>query len=144
MIQALDLAAVNVLGRRLAGTLPTGAVVWLEGDLGAGKTTLAQAIVQARVGPGAGATSPTFSLAQHYPGAAGPVHHVDCYRLRHQDEAAELDWEGMLAGDLLLVEWPERGGVWVPRPTVRVRLAHLDRDDMRSVMVAPALDGEPA
>jgi tRNA A37 threonylcarbamoyladenosine biosynthesis protein TsaE len=54
------------------------------------------------------------------------VFHLDCYRLRAPDEAADLDWEGLLAeGDAILVEWPEQAGAWLPAPARRFRLHHL-------------------
>lgn len=122
------------LGQTLAASLPPGAVVWLEGDLGAGKTTLVRSITAGR-GVSLAATSPTFSLVHRYDGPRGPVFHVDCYRLRSPAEAAELHWEEMEAGDLLLIEWPERGGAWVAPPTVRIRLAHVPDVDRREVTV---------
>src|SRR5512146_1170718 len=94
------------LGRRL---LP-GSVVTLTGPLGAGKTTLVQAIARG-LGVAAQATSPTYTYVHRYEGRRGPVFHLDCYRLRHPDDAADLDWESILReGDAALIEWPERGG----------------------------------
>lgn len=104
----------------LLTALPPGAVLWLTGDLGAGKTTMARAVAAVL---GAEATSPTFGLVHRYPTATGPVFHVDCYRLRSPDEASEIDWAEMEAGRLLMIEWPDRGGAWVPRPTLTL---HLD------------------
>jgi tRNA threonylcarbamoyl adenosine modification protein YjeE len=115
----------------LAGRLPTGSVVWLEGPLGAGKTTFARALLAAR-GATRPATSPTFNLAHHHEGPRGAAYHVDCYRLRDPEEAAELDWNGMQQSDLLLVEWPERGGAWVPPPSARVRLGYSADPDHRT------------
>jgi tRNA threonylcarbamoyladenosine biosynthesis protein TsaE len=112
-------------GETLGRTLAPGAVVWLQGSLGAGKTTMAQAIVRALGAPGR-ATSPTYSLVHRYEGRRGPVYHVDCFRLRNPDEAADLDWETLAAGDALLIEWPERAGSWAPPPDHQIRLAHLD------------------
>ncbi|MGH7593607.1 MAG: tRNA (adenosine(37)-N6)-threonylcarbamoyltransferase complex ATPase subunit type 1 TsaE [Gemmatimonadales bacterium] len=106
-------------------------MVWLEGPLGAGKTTLVRAITRGRGAPH-GATSPTFGLVHHYPTPHGEIYHVDCYRLRHPDEAADLDWETLTAADLLLIEWPERAGAWAPAPTVRIRIADAG-DDLRRV-----------
>lgn len=130
---AIDLATLEAAGARLGRDMPPHSVVWLEGPLGAGKTTLARSIARAR-GVREPATSPTFGLVHHYTGARGPVYHVDCYRLRHADEAADLDWEALLAADLLLIEWPERAGAWAPPPTVRVRLDHAG-DDRRTLVV---------
>jgi tRNA threonylcarbamoyladenosine biosynthesis protein TsaE len=130
----LSLAGMEALGASLAARLPPGGVVWLEGDLGAGKTTLVRAVAAAR-GARLEATSPTFNLVHRYEGPGGPIHHVDCYRLRVADEAGELDWEGMERGDLLLVEWPDRGGVWIPPADVAVRLKHVGDPGRRGVEV---------
>jgi tRNA threonylcarbamoyladenosine biosynthesis protein TsaE len=131
---ALEIDAVEALGDQLGRELPNRAVVWLDGPLGAGKTTLARAIVRGR-GVRAEATSPTFGLVHHYDGPRGPIYHVDCYRLRDPEEAADFDWESLMAADLLLIEWPERAGPWAPPPTTHVRLGHAG-DDRRSVDVA--------
>jgi tRNA threonylcarbamoyl adenosine modification protein YjeE len=120
--------------RLLAESLPNGAVVWLEGPLGAGKTTFARALLAAR-GTSLPATSPTFNLAHHHEGPRGAAYHVDCYRLRDPEEAAELDWDGMQRGDLLLVEWPERGGAWVPPPSVRISLGYAADPDRRTIRI---------
>ncbi|MBK7595840.1 MAG: tRNA (adenosine(37)-N6)-threonylcarbamoyltransferase complex ATPase subunit type 1 TsaE [Gemmatimonadetes bacterium] len=121
----LDLAALEGAGRELGATLPTGSVVWLQGDLGAGKTTLTRAILIGRgvTTPGA---SPTYALVHHHEGPRGSVYHLDCYRLRHPDQAADLDWETLATADLLLIEWPERAGAWAPPPTHRIHLGHVD------------------
>jgi tRNA threonylcarbamoyladenosine biosynthesis protein TsaE len=110
--------------------LRPGAVVWLSGELGVGKTTFVQAV--ARAAGAEPATSPTFALVHEYPSPEGPLIHVDCYRLRQPSEALDLDFPGLeRRARLLLVEWPERGGGYVPPPDVHVRLAHGDRPDRR-------------
>jgi tRNA threonylcarbamoyladenosine biosynthesis protein TsaE len=129
-----DLAALETLGAELGREWPAGSVVWLEGPLGAGKTTLARAIAAGR-GIVGDATSPTYALVHHYEGPRGAVYHLDCYRLRHAEEAADLDWETLAAADLLLIEWPERAGAWAPAATHQVRLAHTDDGDLRTVTV---------
>lgn len=122
---AVDQAALEATGERLGRELPAHSVVWLEGPLGAGKTTLAQAIARGRDAADA-VTSPTFGLVHRYAGRGGPIYHIDCYRMRREEEAADLDWETLLAADLLLIEWPERAGAWTPPPSIRVRLAHAE------------------
>jgi tRNA threonylcarbamoyladenosine biosynthesis protein TsaE len=72
----------------------------------------------------------------HYDGRRGPIYHVDCYRLARPDDARDLDWETLVAGDALLIEWPERAGAWAPRPTHRVHLAHTSHADLRRVEVS--------
>ena len=122
-------------GQELGRNLPRGAVLVFEGDLGAGKTTFIRAIVRG-LGVPTAATSPTYALVHRYAGPRGPVFHLDCYRLRNPDEAADLDWEGLLSeGDAVLIEWPERAGPWVPEPTMRFRLGHLDDPGRRSLEV---------
>ncbi|MEI2718909.1 MAG: tRNA (adenosine(37)-N6)-threonylcarbamoyltransferase complex ATPase subunit type 1 TsaE [Gemmatimonadales bacterium] len=130
----LDLTALQAAGAALGASLPSGSVVWLEGELGSGKTTLVRAILGGRdvTTPGA---SPTYALVHHHEGPRGAAYHLDCYRLRHPDEAADLDWETLATADLLLIEWPERAGAWAPPATHRIRLGHVD-EDTRSMEVA--------
>jgi tRNA threonylcarbamoyladenosine biosynthesis protein TsaE len=111
-------------GEALGRQLRPGELLTFEGDLGAGKTTFIKAVARGLgvVGP---ATSPTYALVHRYRGARGPVFHLDCFRLRSEDEAADLDWEGLVSeGDAILIEWPERAGAWLPSPTRRYRLSH--------------------
>lgn len=133
-------AELGAEGERLGRLLPPGSVVTLAGDLGAGKTTLIQAMARG-LGVTAPATSPTFALVHRYEGRRGPVFHLDCYRLRSPDEAADLDWETLLRdGDAVFIEWPERAGAWVPAPTMRIRLAHVEDPGRRRLEV----EGGPA
>lgn len=134
MTTTLDLAGIAALGERLGRELPARAVVWLDGPLGAGKTTLARSIAVGR-DVDTEATSPTYALVHHYEGPRGSMYHLDCYRLKHPDEAEDLDWPTLAEADLLLIEWPERAGAWAPPPTARVTLAHVD-EDHRAVTVA--------
>ncbi len=124
------------LGEDLGRRLPVGAVVWLEGELGAGKTTLVQAIVGGRGGPGAEVRSPTYTLVHRYDGPFGQIAHVDCYRFATPDEGAEIDWADLAAGDLMLVEWPTLGGHWVPSPNLRILLKHTAAGDLREVVLS--------
>lgn len=132
MTQHLREADLHRFASGIAATLRPGAVVWLRGPLGAGKTTLARALAKAR-GAHTEATSPTYGLAHRYEGSAGAIAHVDCYRLREPEEAAELDWAGLEAGNLLLIEWPERAGPWAPRPDLTITFEPGDAPDERRV-----------
>ncbi len=133
MIRSLTLAELEAEGEALGRALAAGAVVTLEGQLGAGKTTFVRAIARG-LGVAAGATSPTYALVHRYRGRRGPVFHLDCFRLRSPDDAADLDWEGLLReGDAVLIEWPERAGAWVPAPTRRFRLHHLEDPERRGL-----------
>jgi tRNA threonylcarbamoyladenosine biosynthesis protein TsaE len=123
--RSLTQAELEAEGEALGRRLKPGEVVTFEGELGAGKTTFIKAITRG-LGVSRPATSPTYALVHRYQGARGPVFHLDCFRLRSPDEAADLDWEGLVAeGDAILVEWPERAGPWIPTPARRFRLHHL-------------------
>jgi len=122
MTGAVSLAELAAAGEALGRRLPLGAVVYLRGELGAGKTTMVQAIARG-LGVTSLPTSPTYALVHRYHGSRGPVFHVDCYRLRHADEARDIDWTGLAAeAEAIFVEWPDRAGAWVPVPDVIVSL----------------------
>lgn len=119
-----DPAATDALGAALAVHAPPGAVVYLEGGLGAGKSSLARAWLRA-LGVQGAIKSPTYTLVERYALAGGgEAAHLDLYRLA---DAGELDFLGLdeLAGARLwLVEWPDRGGAGLPPPDLRLQLAH--------------------
>jgi len=124
------------LGRKLAPEL--SGVVLLIGNLGAGKTTLAKGIVEARGAARAEeVSSPTFTLIHQY-GAAddAAVYHVDLYRL---DEAREVENLGLqdlfVSGALVLLEWAERFPDLLPTERTEIRLSALS-DDARQVVIA--------
>jgi tRNA threonylcarbamoyladenosine biosynthesis protein TsaE len=131
----LDEAALGTLAFELGQSLADGEVVWLSGELGAGKTTFVRHLVRG-LGVVTPATSPSYAMVHHYDGPRGPVYHVDCYRLRTPEEAHDLDWESLASGRALLLEWPERAGAWAPRPTRRVVLAHTPNPEVRRVELA--------
>lgn len=133
MIRELTRRELEAEGETLGRSLPPRTLLAFEGDLGAGKTTFIQAIARG-LGVADNATSPTYALVHRYRGRRGPVFHLDCYRLRSADEAADLDWEGLLAeGDAILVEWPERAGAWLPAPARRFRLHHRADPERRGL-----------
>ena len=132
-MRALAQAELESEGERLGRSLPPGVLLAFEGDLGAGKTTFIKAIARG-LGVTGGATSPTYALVHRYQGRRGPVFHLDCFRLRSPEEAADLDWEGLLReGDAILVEWPERAGPWLPEVARRFRLHHLPDAERRGL-----------
>jgi tRNA threonylcarbamoyladenosine biosynthesis protein TsaE len=128
----LSLTGLETLAQVLWRELPAGAVIWLSGDLGTGKTTFVQAVC--RAGGAEPARSPTFALVHEYVSAEGPVIHADCYRLREPGEALDLDFPGLLRdARLLLIEWPERAGEFAPVPDAHLRFAHAQDPDRRLV-----------
>jgi tRNA threonylcarbamoyl adenosine modification protein YjeE len=106
-----DLAATQALAARLAGVLRPCDVVALRGDLGAGKTELARALIRACAGSALEVPSPTFTIIQDYPLDGLTIRHIDLYRISDPDELVELGLaDGPDAGQAWLVEWPERAG----------------------------------
>lgn len=120
--RTLDLAGVHALAQRLAALLRPGDVVTLAGDLGAGKSELARAVIRARAGAAIEVPSPTFTLVQRYELPDLALVHADLYRLRDPEELGELGLDEALAGAALLVEWPERAPGW-PSDRLEIRLA---------------------
>jgi len=116
--------AVDALGATLAPRLRAGDVIALSGDLGAGKTTLARGILRG-LGLAGEAPSPTFTLVQTYdpPETRLPVWHCDLYRLDDPEEAIELGLDEARATAVLLIEWPERLGPFLPADALRLTLA---------------------
>ena len=116
--------------------LRPGSVVWLSGDLGAGKTTLVQAL--ARAGGAEPARSPSFALIHQYAAPEGSLVHVDCYRLKRPEEAMDLDLPALASqARLTVIEWPERAGAFAPPPDLHLRMSHTERSDRRTVERVP-------
>jgi tRNA threonylcarbamoyladenosine biosynthesis protein TsaE len=117
------------VGMRLGGALQTGDVICLQGDLGAGKTTLVQGIAQGW-GSRDSVSSPTFILVNEYRRADhSQLFHMDAYRLDSTLEAEELDLDSMLADGALIIEWPERLDGLVPAERLWVKLEHVDEEE---------------
>ncbi len=106
-----DLAATEAFGQRIAAALRPGDVVALSGGLGAGKTTLARAIIAA-LGHQGEVPSPSFAIIETYdpPSVRLPLVHADFYRLERPEEAEELGLDDYRFGAALLAEWPEHAG----------------------------------
>ena len=135
------LETTRALGRELAQRLPKGAILLLQGPLGAGKTSLVQGLALA-CGIGEPITSPTFALAQHYPQGRPPLVHLDLYRLEAPGSADELflqeEEEARAMNALMAVEWPERLSVNLPEAW-RLSLKHKG-DERRAELTPPHHD----
>ncbi|MFQ5984660.1 MAG: tRNA (adenosine(37)-N6)-threonylcarbamoyltransferase complex ATPase subunit type 1 TsaE [Alphaproteobacteria bacterium] len=125
-----DLDATARLARRLARAARPGDMIGLSGDLGAGKTTLARAFLNA-LGDRGEVPSPAFTLVQGYDLGTVRVWHFDLFRLDRPEETVELGFEDALADGICLVEWPERLGDLLPRDRLEVALFHGDREEER-------------
>lgn len=103
-----DEAATARLGTALAEVLGMGDAICLTGPLGAGKSTLARALIRARTTPDEDVPSPTFTLVQFYEGADLSIAHFDLYRLTSPDEAFEIGLDEALEDGAVIIEWPQR------------------------------------
>jgi tRNA threonylcarbamoyladenosine biosynthesis protein TsaE len=128
-------------GERFGRVARAPLIVTISGDLGAGKTTLIQAICRG-YGVGDEVTSPTFALVHRYASSRSPVLHLDLYRLAGPADLANLGWDELMAEDaLILVEWPERAGDRIPGNHVPMSLHHLpDEPDRRLFYAGRGID----
>lgn len=130
----LDEAGVARLAQLLALKVRPGDVVALSGDLGAGKTTLARALINAVMGDSVGdVPSPTFSLQQTYVSPRFTISHFDFYRLSDPQEAVELGFDDAVQTSVVIVEWPERAAGLLPDTRIEIDLAETSNPDMRRV-----------
>lgn len=129
MTDSLDMALPNeaalvAFADRCAPLLRGGAVVYLHGSLGAGKTTFARALLRA-LGVGERVKSPTYTLIEPYTTPTLQAWHLDLYRI---GDPRELEWLGLDAladpAALVLIEWPERGAGGLPAADLLLSLAH--------------------
>jgi len=129
---AVDEAGLREIASKLAGAAGEGGVIYLEGDLGAGKTTFARALLTS-LGVGERVKSPTYSLIETYRAGALDAHHLDLYRIA---DAGELEWLGLAdlwtPHALVLIEWPERGAGSLPPADLVMHFRHAG--DRRAVV----------
>jgi tRNA threonylcarbamoyladenosine biosynthesis protein TsaE len=122
-------------GRRVGRQVDPPIVITLDGDLGAGKTTLARAICEG-YGVSEEVTSPTFAIVHSYDAPKSPVYHADLYRLDDPKDLQNIGWDDLVQADaLLLVEWPERAGQLLPAH-LPIQLRHIEGDASRRVLFA--------
>jgi tRNA threonylcarbamoyladenosine biosynthesis protein TsaE len=120
-------AAQNDFGRRIAAHLNPPCVIYLQGDLGSGKTTLVRGVLRGLgfTGP---VRSPTYTLLEPYELPSIQVYHLDLYRLADPEELELLGLRDLLEPtSVLFAEWPERGRGVLPPPDLIVRIEHADK-----------------
>ncbi|SRR5579883_1309458 len=123
-VELPDEAATIALAQRLAPAVRNGGVVYLRGELGAGKTTFARALLRT-LGAGERIKSPTYSLLERYRTEGHDAFHLDLYRIA---AAEELQWLGLDElrdpAAIVLIEWPERDEGALPAPDMEIVLEH--------------------
>jgi tRNA threonylcarbamoyl adenosine modification protein YjeE len=128
-----NLAATEALAKRLAPLLRTKDVVTLQGDLGAGKTTFARAVLR-ELGIKEEVPSPTFTLLQTYETPSFPIYHFDLYRLKSPAELEEIGFYEAGTDGLMLIEWPERAASHMSRNRLEL---HFSNNGEREVTLVP-------
>lgn len=130
-----DEAATQRLGAAVAAALKAGEAVCLSGPLGAGKSTLARALIRALTTPDEDVPSPTFTLVQFYEGARLNIAHFDLYRLTSPDEAYEIGLDEALDDGAVVIEWPERLEGRFPPDRLDIEIA-IDGEARHAKLVA--------
>ena len=111
-------------------------LITLTGELGVGKTTLAQSICRG-YGVLEEVTSPTYALVHQYSAAKSPVFHIDLYRIDSPHQLTNLGWDEIVSGrSLVLVEWPEHAGARLPEDHLPIDLDYMEGDATRRILLA--------
>ncbi len=132
----LDEAGLRKWGFELGEASQPPLIVSLSGELGAGKTTLAQSICEG-YGVTEPVTSPTYALVHRYDAAKSPVFHIDLYRLDNEAQLTNIGWDDILAERaLVIVEWPERAGNLMPEGHLHIDIEYLPEDPTRRILLA--------
>lgn len=129
-----DEDATAALAAQVAPLLLTGDTLLLEGEIGAGKSAFARALIRARLGRMEDVPSPTFTLVQTYEDDSGDIWHCDLYRLTHPDEALELGLEEAFENAICLIEWPDRLGDVAPHTALT--LAFVAQEDQHHITIS--------
>ncbi len=131
---AINQSQLEGLAHSLAPCLLQGDVITLCADLGAGKTTFARALVRALCrDPALVVPSPTFTIAQTYSCAGLSIHHLDLYRLGDPEELVEIGFDDMQATGVMVIEWPENAGDYLPKSPIRLEIALAEENQKRNV-----------
>jgi len=136
LVEVPDEAASAAVAARFAAAVRTPCVIWLEGDLGAGKTLFARAFIHA-LGYEGYVKSPSYGLLETYHAGGVKVLHLDLYRIEDPEELEYLAIRDLFENDtVLLVEWPDRGGSLLPAADLTLRF--FERSDTRCIRCVPA------
>ncbi len=121
----MNLSELEDWGFRLGRSVRAPVCIALTGDLGVGKTTLARAICRG-MGIRGEVSSPTYTLVNEHEVNGETVYHLDLYRLRGPEDLTNIGWlEIVNSESVVIVEWADRAGNWLPDLAVRIHLAHI-------------------
>lgn len=125
LISLSDETATQRFAAAMADILVPGDTLLLEGEIGAGKSAFARALIRSLAGAEIEVPSPTFTLVQTYDFENFEIWHCDLYRLTHPDEAFELGLDDAFETAICLIEWPDRLGDLAPSGALTLRFAAL-------------------
>lgn len=132
----LDERELTAWGEDLGAASIPPLVIAITGELGAGKTTLSQAICRG-FGVTDAVTSPTYAIVQQYSSERCAVYHIDLYRLEDASHLTNIGWDDIMAEHaLVIVEWPERAGDRMPADPLHIELDYVDGDAARRLLIA--------
>ena len=131
-----DEIATVAMGNKVAAIIEQGAVIYLHGDLGAGKTTFTRGVVQG-FGHTGKVKSPTYTLVEPYELTRTNVYHFDLYRLGDPEELEYMGIRDYFSEQAIcIVEWPEKGGEFIPVPDLDITLSYVG--DERKIVINSA------
>ena len=131
--ESKSLIDTESVGQQIAKALSFPCCVYLNADMGAGKTTLTKSIIQA-LGYNGPVTSPTYNLIQEYPVANGVVYHMDLYRLQDPEELSFLALEDLWSEEsIFLIEWPQNGGGYLACASHAINIQKDAKTDKRMI-----------
>ena len=133
-----DEVGTVAMGNQVAAIIEQGAVIYLHGDLGAGKTTFTRGVVQG-FGHAGKVKSPTYTLVEPYELERANVYHFDLYRLGDPEELEYMGIRDYFSADAIcVVEWPEKGGEFIPVPDLDIILSYVGNE--RKIVINSASD----
>lgn len=139
----LDLLLANEsatleLGTQLGKIITAPMIIWLEGDLGMGKTTLTRGLLKSLGYQGA-VKSPTYNLVESYPFSNYIIHHLDLYRFQEPQEWLDAGLDDLMTqNSILLIEWPHQGGEFTPCADINIKLTSVGK--ARQAFITPLTD----
>lgn len=133
--QRVNLTQLETVATNFMSKLQSGDVVYMQGDLGAGKTTFVRAAIQSVLYNGEAVPSPTFTLIQTYDTQRGPVYHYDLYRLIDPEEVLELGMNEAFEKGITFIEWPQRMGNLCTPPHYIVSLESAENKEERLLKI---------